>query len=73
MVMSKVKWLGHETNCDMCTATLSADVIEYFVDGATKQGPWAILCPQCFEQHGVGLGLGRGQKYDAKTRVKIAG
>jgi hypothetical protein len=73
MVMSKVKWLGHETNCDMCSASLSADVVEYFVDCKIKQGPWALLCPHCFEQYGVGLGLGLGQKYDAETRCKIAG
>lgn len=25
-------------------------------------GPWAYMCEHCFAHHGVGLGVGKGQK-----------
>lgn len=31
-------------------------------DGKTKDGPWANMCEQCFKTHGIGLGLGKGQR-----------
>lgn len=49
------------THCDICSRTLSNCGIAY--DGKTKMGPWAWMCPACFETHGVGLGTGKGQKY----------
>lgn len=37
-------------------------------DGATKMGPWAYMCADCWEKHGVGrLGLGYGQKLVVPT------
>ena len=36
------------------------------IDGKTKMGPWGILCPRCHKNHGCGLGLGKGQKYELK-------
>ena len=46
------------------TCNTCAGVIEQkFVDGRTKHGPWAIMCMECFETFGVGLGTGRGQLY----------
>jgi len=35
-----------------------------FIDGATSFGPWGIMCPSCHAQYGMGLGGGRGQKYE---------
>jgi hypothetical protein len=35
-----------------------------FYDGATDMGPWAIMTPESWRQHGQGVGLGRGQKYE---------
>lgn len=32
-------------------------------DAATTSGPWGWMCRACFVQHGVGLGVGRGQHY----------
>ena len=32
------------------------------VDGKTQMGPWAYMCDRHFEELGVGLGLGRGQR-----------
>lgn len=31
-------------------------------DGKTQMEPWAFMCQDCMDDHGVGLGLGRGQK-----------
>lgn len=31
-------------------------------DGKTKLGPWANMCQSCFKEHGIGLGLGKGQE-----------
>jgi hypothetical protein len=40
-----------------------AAITDEFIDGKTKHGPWAILAPITYRRHGVGLGLGRGQRY----------
>lgn len=37
------------------------------VDGKTKMGPWAYMCEGCFQSHGVGLGLGKGQRLVLKN------
>jgi hypothetical protein len=34
-----------------------------FIDGKTTFGPWAIMTPDSHKAHGVGLGLGKGQRY----------
>ena len=66
------KWLGTwPASCDICEAKLEKE--DYFVDGATTFGPWALMCPACHRTHGRGLGTGKGQKYDSKTRVKLGG
>ena len=60
------------TTCNICDAPIT----DRFVDGATRQGPWAIMCMPCVEQHGRGLGTGHGQAY-SKTPdsqwIKVAG
>lgn len=68
------KWFGTwPANCDICKTDLSTPPILWFIDGRTKQGPWALMCSQCHYSYGVGLGTGRGQKYDSKTLVKLEG
>ena len=49
--------------CDLCRARPAA------IDGQTRHGSWAYMCIPCHEVHGVGLGLGRGQRLliDAPT------
>ena len=73
------KWMSRAPKgCDIC----NREFIEtdgwylnddWFVDGRTKFGPWAIICKQCFPFVGTGLGLGKGQKYDLDTLEKIEG
>ena len=66
------KWKGTwPAKCDFCHGELTK--VDWFVDGRTKQGPWALMCPVCHLMDGVGLGTGRGQKYDSKTLEKIEG
>jgi len=43
-----------------------------WVDGRTTLGPWGNLCERCHGEFGVGLGIGKGQKYD-KDGIKIGG
>jgi hypothetical protein len=63
------KWMGSNPTCDICGKKPK----EWFVDGKTKMGPWALMCERDFPKMGVGIGPGRGQKYDAKTMNKIEG
>lgn len=55
--------------CNICKETL---VGKPFVDGKTMMGPWADMCLKCHRFYGVGLGTGKGQKYDANG-VKVEG
>lgn len=70
-VMARV-WSGTPpTDCNTC-----GDIImDEFVDGKTKTGPWAIMCPTCHKTHGVGLGTGKGQRYkqQGEDYVKVEG
>jgi len=66
------KWLSKFDKCDICGGDIKGHE-EFFVDGKTKFGPWALMCPDCFLEHGTGIGLGKGQKYDGKTAELIAG
>ena len=68
----KKKWQGEAESCDICGESLDGlSDKQWFVDGKTKHGPWAVMCPMCFETYGVGLGIGKGQKYDVKTLEKM--
>jgi len=40
-----------------------------FVDGKTRMGPWANMCMPCYRKVGVGLGVGRGQRYARLAEV----
>ncbi len=51
-------------NCDLCPPTIKAA----HYDGATSMGPWAYMCDEHFQQYGVGLGTGRGQRLITEDR-----
>lgn len=59
--MKKV-WHGYRDKCDVCGKDISR---EPFVDGKMFVGGWAMMCLDCHDSHGMGLGLGRGQAYGA--------
>lgn len=66
--MSELKWYGIlPKNCDFCKNKLK----KVFIDGRTKFEPWAIMCKSCFKINGVGLGIGKGQKYSIPGGQKI--
>ncbi len=46
--------------CDLHQARWEYRAASY--DAKTRLGPWANLCTACFVEHGVGLGLGKGQR-----------
>ena len=49
--------------CDICSPdTTPTGRREAAYDGKTHNGPWAYMCHTHFGTHGVGLGLGRGQR-----------
>ena len=49
--------------CDLCKCL----IINTFIDGVTKMGPWANMCPSCHASHGRGLGIGKGQMYSKRA------
>jgi len=67
------KWLSEHELCDICDGPLKPHIVEFFVDGKTIAGPWALMCPTCFEKCGMGIGPGLGQKYDPTTLQCIEG
>jgi hypothetical protein len=38
-------------------------------DGRTNMGSWANMCQPHFDEHGVGLGPGRGQKLEVQPKL----
>ena len=70
MTTRQVMWIGSKPDkCDLCADTIT----DVFIDGKTVYGPWGILCPKCHKKFGMGLGLGRGQKYsrEGQNWIKV--
>ncbi len=60
MTTQPKKWMGSSPdNCQLCGKPLTTE----FVDGKTSMGPWAMMCIECHNESGYGLGVGVGQKY----------
>lgn len=71
---AKQVWWSSEnpTNCDSCGSKIK----DMFFDAKTKGGPWGCLCLSCFTLDGVGLGTGRGQRYQKQSNgrfLKVSG
>ena len=68
-------WTGIVDECDICRDK----IFQSFFDAKTKMGPWALMCPDCYLDHGIRLGEGFGQSYkltqigNAKFWVKQQG
>lgn len=58
--MGDTAYIPSPVFCDFCQMQGKKEPAQY--DGATKHGPWAYMCEQDFQLHGVGLGTGRGQR-----------
>lgn len=57
----KVYWLSPVGGFD----DFDDPIRDTIIDGATAQGPWALMTPRSWRMHGrfTTLGLGRGQRY----------
>ncbi len=53
-------------NCGLCEMKGRTEPAEY--DGRTAIGQWAFMCQQHYDQYGVGLGTGKGQKLVLPTK-----
>lgn len=57
-------WLSEvPKSCDIC----HNEITTTFIDGKTSFGPWANMCGTCHDLYGVGLGIGKGQKYQKQS------
>ena len=70
----RLTWCGPApATCDLCGRSITSA----FVDGKTTRGLWGNMCSICHALHGVGLGVGRGQRYERDEvdgrYVKVAG
>jgi len=66
--MAQSFWIGMAPlRCDLC----KTDIVDEFIDGGTRHGPWGFMCPTCHQVHGVGLGMGRGQRYRREAEGEI--
>ena len=55
-----VYWVSDiPTHCDITRKPITDE----FIDGKTIYRVWAIMHPDALEEHGVGLGQGKGQRY----------
>jgi hypothetical protein len=62
----KKVWCGDAPKtCDMC----KGPIVKAFIDGVVRGGGWACMCSTCFARHGVGVGTGRGQRYEMQQRL----
>lgn len=57
--MSDVYWLSRVPDLD----DFGNPIHDEFIDGVTRQGPWALMTPECHRHQGMGIGMGRGQHY----------
>jgi hypothetical protein len=68
-------WHGKQDECDLCH--ISFMDIPWFADAQCRfahRRQWAIVCPHCHAQRTSGkFGISIGQKYDAKTKIKLEG
>ena len=67
--MAKTWMSAKPAECDLCHRPLK----QQFVDGKTRFGPWAVMCALCHSDQRIGLGLGKGQRYDLETLEKVEG
>lgn len=63
------KWHGAAECCQICGQKFE----DFFIDGRTVRGYWALMCLPCHLDFGVGLGTGKGQKYRVSDKVKVEG
>ena len=55
--------------CDFCATEIVDSAARY--DAKTMGGPWAKMCERHFKAHGIGLGIGRGQRYLLRSSMDL--
>lgn len=45
-------------------------ISDVFYDAKSKLGPWGFMNPETFKFYGVGVGSGRGQRYEKQLDGK---
>lgn len=64
MSKREVYWFSEiPTECQV----MKTPITNTFVDGKIAGSGWALMHPKTHERFGVGLGMGRGQKYAKQT------
>ncbi len=58
-----VYWAGQVPQAD----DFGRPIGSCFIDGRTHSGPWAFMTPATFAVHGIGLGQGKGQRYEKQA------
>ena len=65
MGMAHTSLIASLPDCDICiklkSRAATGEAMKAKYDGKTKVGSWAYMCQECFEELGVGLGIGKGQ------------
>lgn len=59
----KVYWNGGVRPTD----DFGVKIEDAFIDGQTVGGQWAIMTPTSHAKYGMGLGTGRGQRYERQS------
>lgn len=59
----KVYWHSNVPMLDDFGAIIGKE----FIDGKTNNGRWAIMSERSYRQFGIGLGLGKGQRYEKQV------
>jgi len=59
------KEFSKDSVCEICK-----NDTKVIYDCKTSFGSWANLCTDCFAKYGVGLGIGKGQKYILKNNFQ---
>lgn len=68
--MSEQVYVAALPECDIHKYVKGKPGVPAAYDGATKGGPWANMCEECFAVEGVGLGTGRGQRLLLREETK---
>lgn len=56
-------WIGNPPKkCQLC----HKDIVDCFIDGIMNRYHWCIMCKECHAEHGRGLGVGVGQRFEKK-------